>query len=141
MRKIYTAEELEQLPREKLIEIILSLQEEFLAYEKEQEAKYETLEAKYKALEEKFQLLMEQFLALQRQVFGRSTEKLPPEDEPYVDTEDYSVLNEAEAISDTEEQKEKKRGVKRKGKRAEDLKNLPVQVEEYDIPEEELNKL
>lgn len=141
MKKIYTREELEQLPREKLIEIILSLQEEFLAYEKEQEAKYEALEAKYKALEEKFQLLMEQFLALQRQVFGRSTEKLQPEDEPYVDTEDYSVLNEAEAISDAEEKKEKKRGVKKKGKRAEDLKNLPVQVEEYDIPEDELNKL
>ena len=134
MRKIYTAEELEQLPREKLIEIILSLQEELIASEQEHEARYN-------ALEKKFQLLMEQFLDLQRQLFGRSTEKLPPEDEPYADTEDYSVLNEAEAISDAETKKEKKRGVKRQGKRADDLKGIPVQVENHDIPEDELKKL
>ena len=134
MRKIYTREELEQLPLEKIIDMFLSLQEDFLALKKENEAKY-------KALEEKFQLLKEQFSALQHQLFGRSTEKLPPEDEPYIETEDYSVINEAEAISDAEEKKEKKRGIKRTGKRAEDLKNLPVKVESYDIPEEQLKKL
>lgn len=97
--------------------------------------------------EDQYKYLMEQLADSRRHRFGRSTEKLEYTDGQisFYETEDGFALlfNEAEAIADCEdnddEQSAPRRGKKRKGKREEDIKDLPVEVISHDMTEEDLH--
>ena len=136
MAKIYTEEQLNQMSSEELAKVTLSLQEQLSA-----------MNENYKNLNHTMQLMMEQLADAKRHRFGRSTEKLEDIEGQisFFETEDgIAFFNEAEAVSDierddTDDEPAPNRGKKRKGKREEDLKDLPVDVVPHEMTEEELH--
>lgn len=117
----YTREELNKMSIAELSELVLRTQKEL-----------ETVESKV-------DFLTEQLTLMKAQKFGRSSEK--------ADENQISFFNEAEELHDKdpvdepaieEVVKAYKRTRKTKGKRDEDLSNLPVEIIEHTIPEEVL---
>lgn len=137
MADLFTEEQLKNMENDELAGIAMSLQERLAAMEKN-----------YKNLDHTVQLMMEQLADAKRRRFGRSTEKLEEMDGQisFCETEDGIVyFNEAEAVADSETDDEleegapSKRGKKRRGKRKEDIRDLPVTVIPHDMSEEELH--
>lgn len=122
-KKIYTADELNNVNREELIGIALSLQENIALMIENQE------------------LIMEQIAILRQQRFGRRSEKMD-----VIDGQMSLFFNEPEAAAaepgmQTEEPEFEEviiRRKKRKGKRENDLKDIPVTVIEHEMSEKDL---
>lgn len=117
MQAGFSKEQLEKLDKDFLIELLLSQQQQL------------------REMDEKLQKILEQLADSNRRRFGRSSERLdiPGQMTFYTaDGELVYLLNEAEAIADQNPETEpeeipaKKRPGKRKGKRGEDLRDLPV---------------
>lgn len=124
MNKKFSEQELQKLDKDILITLFLSQQEQL------------------KDLNRKMDLLIEQVTLSQQQRFGRSSEKIE------IDLEQQSVfLNEAEALKanyfvpepDLEDVGASKKR-KKKGKRDEDLKELPVITVEHYLSEDILKE-
>lgn len=136
MAEMYTEEQLNQMSPEELAKVTLSLQERLTA-----------MDENYKNLNHTMQLMMEQLADAKRHRFGRSTEKLEEVcgQISFFETEDgLAFFNEAEAVADIEsddndEPQSTNRGKKRKGKREEDIKDLPIDIVPHDMTEEELH--
>lgn len=95
----------------------------------------------------KLQLVLEQLAVMNQNRFGRKTEQMPvPEQLAFTDVDGELVLfNEAEVLAALDERKKettvKKRPVKEKGKREEDLSGIPVVKVEHYLTEKELEDL
>lgn len=97
-------------------------------------------------LDKKMQLLIEQVAVLNNKRFGKSSEKMEPipNQMMFVEVDGEIVFfNEAEAVyaldqSNAEEEIIRTRAKKKKGKRDDDLKDLPVIPVMHTIPDEEL---
>ena len=125
-KKIYTASELNNASREELIGIILSLQESTARMAENQE------------------LILEQIALLRQQRFGRHSEKMD-----VIDGQMSLFFNEPEAAASgpglpAEEPELEKvvipRKKKRKGKREDDLKDIPVTIVRHEMSEDELKE-
>ena len=92
----------------------------------------------------KLQLVLEQLAVMNQNRFGRKTEQMPvPEQLAFTDVDGELVLfNEAEVLAALDEREKettvKKRPVKEKGKREEDLSGIPVVKVEHYLTEKEL---
>lgn len=127
MAEIYTEEQLKKMTAEEWIPLFMSQQE------------------KYEKLDRTVQILVEQLADLKRHRFGRSTERIdeiPGQLTIFNQEIGEFCFNEAEALSDENpeesEDKKCKRGVKKKGKRNEDLANLPITVIPHRMTEDDL---
>lgn len=95
-------------------------------------------------IDKKLQLLLEQVAVLNNNRFGKSSEKLDTENQISFLEVDGNIIyfNEAEAVSSLNEYEEdetdKPRSKKTKGKRAADIKNLPIIPVDHKMSEEEL---
>lgn len=95
-------------------------------------------------IDKKLQLLLEQVAVLNNNRFGKSSEKLDTDNQIcFMEVNgDIVFFNEAEAVASLTEYDEdapqKPRSKKTKGKRASDIKNLPVIPVEHKMTEEEL---
>lgn len=114
--KMYTATQLNSLSKEQLISMFLDAQQENL-------------------------LMTEKLAVAQAKRFGRSTEKLEALGQ-------LSVFNEVETTADTavvepaiEDAVPSKKKPRPKGKRKEDLKDLPVEIVNHELTKEELVKV
>ena len=114
MTKIYSPEELNSFSRETLVAVILSMQDQLAQ------------------LNTNMERLIEQIASANNHRYGRSSEKL---DVIAGQLELELIFNEAEALTETlyvvepvEEDVIQVSRRKRKGKREEDLKDLPVEV-------------
>lgn len=124
-----TAEQLNALPRETLVTLFLSMQDQMIQ------------------LNAKLDNLMEQIAVANNYRFGRHTEKLSQIDgQGYIGNDGQIYFNEAEAINDTcpdpeeptVESATRKRTPRPKGKKEQDLSQFPViQLPTVDVPEEE----
>ena len=125
----YSKEQLNQLNKDELIQLVLSRQTEMLQ------------------MDRNIQLILEQLADSKRHRFGRSTEKLEMDQQISFQEIDGTIVffNEAEAIVDEEaaqDEKTAKTKVPRpRGKRERDLKDLPVEIIEHTMPEEQLVEL
>lgn len=125
----YTEEQLNKFNKTALIQLFLVQQEQLLEIDK------------------KLQLLLEQVAVLNHNRFGRSTEKLPMDDQiAFMEVDGKIVFfNEAEAVAalkddgDDNDEPAKSRSRKAKGKREEDFKDLPVVSIEHKMTDEELS--
>lgn len=121
MEKTYSPEELNQCSRQELMQVILLLQDQL------------------DRLNENYENLVEQIRAANQNQFGRKTERLEALDGQ------LSFFNEAEALSDeaipepTFEEVVRRKTPRKKGRREEDLKDLPVEEHRHSISEEELD--
>jgi len=112
MDRQYTAEQLNNLNREELVSLVLSMQEKTLS------------------MDQKLQLILEQLAVQKHDRFGQSSEKLlTPGQLRFLESDGQIFINEAEAVVDAEEPEEepappRKRTPRPKGKRAEDLSHL-----------------
>ena len=130
MAETYTKEQLNNLGQEELVQIVLSMQSGF-----------EALQKSYENLDHTMQLMLEQLSDANRRRFGRSSERLEVNGQLSFDElgAEYAVFNEAEVLFDLDDEEETKpRGRKKKGKREEDLKELPVKPIFHSMSEEEL---
>ncbi|MCR4667499.1 MAG: IS66 family transposase [Desulfovibrio sp.] len=136
MAEKYTDEQLNHLSTDELITIIRTLRDEL-----------DMMNRNYMELNHTMQLMMEQLADAKRHRFGRSTEKLeePAGQIAFMETDDGIVyFNEAEAVDDLgedpsdDEEKPRPRGKKRKGKRGEDIKDLPVRTVSHEMTDDEL---
>jgi len=125
-KKIYTADELNHVDKEELIRIILSLQENIALMSQNQE------------------LILEQIAILRQQRFGRHCEKMDA-----IDGQMSMFFNEVEAAaSEPDAQAEEpeleevviRRKKKQKGKRENDLKDIPVTIVRHEMSEDELKE-
>ena len=125
----YTEEQLNQFDKGTIIQL-------FLAQQKQLENIDRTLE-----------LVLEQMADLKRHRFGRSSEKLEADGQiSFMEVDGRIVFfNEAEAVTAEAAAKEDeiphKRPSKKKGKREEDLKDIPVVTVEHTMTEEELQEI
>ena len=125
----YSKEQLNQLNKDELIQLVLSRQTEMLQ------------------MDRNIQLILEQLADSKRHRFGRSTEKLEMDQQISFQEIDGTIVffNEAEAIVDEEaaqDEKTAKTKVPRpRGKRERDLKDLPVEIIAHTMPEEQLVEL
>ena len=125
----YTEEQLNKFNKAALIQLFLVQQEQLLEIDK------------------KLQLLLEQVAVLNHNRFGRSTEKLAVDDQiAFMEVDGKIVFfNEAEAVAaveddgDGDDEPAKPRSHKRKGKREEDFKDLPVVSIEHRMIDAELS--
>ena len=124
MQKIYSPEELNSFSRETLVAVILSMQNQLTQ------------------LNTNMERLIEQIASANNHRYGRSSEKL---DVIAGQLELELIFNEAEALTETlyvvepaEEDVIQVTRRKKKGKREEDLKDLPVEVIPHTLPEEKL---
>ena len=134
MAEIYTKEQLNNLSQEDLVQTILSMQEHL-----------EAMQKNYESLDHTMQLMLEQLADAKRHRFGRSSEQLEDNGQLTLDELDssYAIFNEAEVLYDSpdeEEETPKPRGKKKKGKREEDLKDLPVEVISHQMSEKDLKE-
>jgi len=127
MAKIYTPEELNNFSREALMAVILSMQDQI------------------SQLNTNMERLIEQVADANNKRYGRSSEKL---DVIAGQLELELIFNEAEALTETlyvvepaEEDVIPVRRRKQKGKREEDLKELPVEIIPHTLPEEKLAEI
>ena len=130
MAKIYDEEQLNKFDKETIIQLFLMQQEQLAE------------------IDRKLQLVLEQLSVPKRNRYGRATEKMESSQLSFqeVDGEIVIIFNEAEALADENadeltEEVIKKKSDKRKGKRAEDLSNLPKEVINHDFSEDELKVL
>lgn len=131
----YTEEQLNTADKSLLIPIILNLQNQTDALTKE-----------VHDLNDKMQLMLEQLVLAKKKRFGRSSEKMEDMGQIAFREADGTIVffNEAEAVCDLDApepqdlDKEKKRGKKRTGRKAEDLSALNVNVIEHYLSDEEL---
>ncbi|MBQ3794144.1 MAG: IS66 family transposase [Lachnospiraceae bacterium] len=134
MAEIYTKEQLNNLSQEDLVQTILSMQEHL-----------EAMQKNYESLDHTMQLMLEQLADAKRHRFGRSSEQLEDNGQLTLDELDssYAIFNEAEVLYDSPDEEEetvKPRGKKKKGKREEDLKDLPVEVISHQMSEKDLKE-
>ena len=141
MAKNYTEEQLNQMSTSDLVKITIALQNQLAV-----------MNENYEKLDHTMQLMLEQLADANRHRFGRSTERFEDSDVcgqiSFIETDNgIAFFNEAEAVCDissdneSSEEEKPKRGTKRKGKREEDLKGLPVRVIPYTITDEKLNEI
>ncbi len=129
MAVVYTPEQLNEMSRETLVQMILSQQEQL------------------KKMDEKLQLILEQLAVRNSRSFGRSSEKLETEGQLSfnINGEIVMLFNEAEALAEKEAgdepDAESKRGQKRKGKRAADISGLPKNIISHELTGEELREI
>lgn len=125
----YMEEQLEQLDKKALIQLFLAQQEQL------------------ESIDRTLQLVLEQVADLKRHRFGRSSEKLDTSSQiSFMEVDGKIVFfNEAEAVAaeaDAEERESPhKRPSKKKGKREQDLKDIPVVSVEHTMTEEELREV
>ena len=127
MTKIYLPEELNSFSRETLVAVILSMQDQLAQ------------------LNTNMERLIEQIASANNHRYGRSSEKL---DVIAGQLELELIFNEAEALTETlyvvepaEEDVIQVMRLKKKGKREEDIKDLPVEVIPHTLPEEKLQEI
>lgn len=129
MQMKYTEEKLNTFSKETLIQLFLTQQEQL------------------SEIDGKLQLVLEQLAVMNQNRFGRKTEQMPvPEQLAFTDVDGELVLfNEAEVLAALDEREKettvKKRPVKKKGKREEDLSGIPVVKVEHYLTEKELEDL
>lgn len=129
MQMKYTEEKLNTFSKETLIQLFLTQQEQL------------------SEIDGKLQLVLEQLAVMNQNRFGRKTEQMPvPEQLAFTDVDGELVLfNEAEVLAALDEREKettvKKRPVKKKGKRGEDLSGIPVVKVEHYLTEKELEDL
>ena len=129
MAVVYTPEQLNEMSRETLVQMILSQQEQL------------------KKMDEKLQLILEQLAVRNSRSFGRRSEKLETEGQLSfnINGEIVMLFNEAEALAEKEAgdepDAEPKRGQKRKGKRAADISGLPKNIISHELTGEELREI
>lgn len=129
MQMKYTEEKLNTFSKETLIQLFLTQQEQL------------------SEIDGKLQLVLEQLAVMNQNRFGGKTEQMPvPEQLAFTDVDGELVLfNEAEVLASLDEKEEettvKKRPVKKKGKREEDLSGIPVVKIEHYLTEKELEDL
>ena len=124
----YTEEQLNNFDKSTLIQLFLVQQSQL------------------KDIDAKLQLLLEQVAVLNNNRYGRSSEKLDTENQICFMEVDGNIVyfNEAEAVdalaeSEADDEKtQKPRSTKTKGRRAADIRNLPVVPVEHMLSEEEL---
>ena len=132
MGKQYTKEELQKLDKSALINLFITTQE--------------SMQAQLDQLNQNMERLIEQIAIANNQRYGRKSEKLDVVDGQL----DLSSMffNEAEALTATswipeppiDDVVKPSKPRKKKGKREEDLKDLPVEIIEHTIPEEKLQE-
>ena len=128
MAEKYTEKDLKNIDKEELIKLFLTQQEQL------------------SKTDQSLQLVLEQMAVSNRRRFGRSSEKMEVENQIAFKEENGKIVffNEAEAVSDMEEEGEetasRKRPKKRTGKREEDLSGLEVIRVEHRMTEEELKE-
>ena len=130
MSKKLTAEQLNTMPKETLVDTVLSMQEQL------------------SQLNSRMDNLVEQIALANNHRFGRHTEKLAQiNGQGYIDADGQIYFNEAEAILDTcpnpeeptVESATRKRTPRPKGKKEQDLSGFPVlQLPTIEVPEEDL---
>lgn len=125
--KIYSPEELNSFSKETLVAVILSMQDQL------------------SQLNANMERLIEQIADASNKRYGRSSEKL---DVIAGQLELELIFNEAEALTETlyvvepaEEDVIQVSRRKRKGKREEDLKDLPIEVIPHTLSDEKLQEL
>lgn len=125
--KIYSPEELNSFSKETLVAVILSMQDQL------------------SQLNANMERLIEQIADASNKRYGRSSEKL---DVIAGQLELELIFNEAEALTETlyvvepaEEDVIQVGRRKRKGKREEDLKDLPIEVIPHTLSDEKLQEL
>ncbi len=124
----YTEEQLEHFDKATIIQLFLVQQSQL------------------KDIDNKLQLVLEQIAVLNRRRFGKSSEKLDTDHQiSFLEVDGQIVFfNEAEAIAALteydESEAEKPRPKKVKGKRAQDIRDLPVVPVNHMMSEEELMK-
>lgn len=122
----YTEEQLNSFNKSTIIQLFLAQQ------------------AQLKDIDSKLQLVLEQVAVLNNNRFGKSSEKLEPDNQIAFAEVDGTIIffNEAEAVAATTEYDEdepvQKRPKKTKGKRAQIIKDLPVIQVEHKMTDEEL---
>lgn len=128
----FTEEQLNTMDKSLLIQLLMNQQEQV-----------ESLTKEVHSLNEKMQLMMEQLILSNKNRFGRSSEKMTDASQISFMEVDGNIIffNEAEAVCDLEAPEPETlevRKPKRKGKKEEDLSNLPtVRVDHY-MTEEQL---
>ena len=125
----YTEEKLNSLDKETIIQLFLAQQEQL------------------RQIDQNLQLVLEQLADQKRRRFGRSSEKHETEGQIAFMEVDGTIVffNEAEAVAaesadDSLEEVPRQRPKKKRGKREEDLKGLPVIVVEHSMEEKELEQ-
>jgi transposase len=126
----YTEKQLNNFDKAVLVQLLLANQEQLAS------------------IDQKLQLVLEQLASANHKRYGRSSEKLDNDQQiVFREVDDQIVFfNEAEAVANLdevdseEEDTEKSKSGKRKGKREEDLKGLPTVKIEHTMTEEELRK-
>ena len=120
----YTEEQLNNFDKTTVIQLFLAQQSQL------------------KDIDQKLQLLLEQIAVMNNNRFGKSSEKLEVDNQICFLEVDGNIIyfNEAEAVAALDETEEsvKPRGKKVKGKRAADIKDLPIIPVEHKMTEEEL---
>ena len=128
----FTEEQLNTMDKSLLIQLLMNQQEQV-----------ESLTKEVHSLNEKMQLMMEQLILSNKNRFSRSSEKMTDASQISFMEVDGNIIffNEAEAVCDLEAPEPETlevRKPKRKGKKEEDLSNLPtVRVDHY-MTEEQL---
>ena len=121
MAKNYSAEELNHCSKKELMQVVLSLQDQL------------------SQLNENYENLIEQIRIANQNRFGRKTERLEVLDGQ------LSFFDEAEALSDESvpepgfEEVIRRKKPRQKGRREEDLKDLPIEEHRHSLSEEELD--
>lgn len=123
----YTEEQLNNFDKATLVQLFLVQQDQL------------------QEIDNKLQILIEQVTVLTNQKFGQSSEKLHDNRQlsfTEIDGEIVLFFNEAEVLVDEEVEEEKTKPIskKRKGKRADDLKDIPKILVEHTLSEEELKE-
>lgn len=133
----YTEEQLNSVDKAFLITLLLNMQEQNELLTKE----VHTLTEETRALNEKMQRMMEQLILSKRDRFGRSSEKMTDASQICFMEVDGTIVffNEAEAVSDLENADEENTKSSR-GKKKEDISNLPVEKVEHYLSDDELIK-
>lgn len=126
----YTEEKLNSLDKETIIQLFLSQQEQL------------------EQIDHNLQLVLEQVADLKRHRFGRSTERHETDGQLSFMEEDGKIVffNEPEAVAaespnEEPESVSRKKPQKKKGKREEDLADVPIVVIEHSIDEDELENM
>ena len=118
----YTEEQLNNFDKTTVIQLFLAQQSQL------------------KDIDQKLQLLLEQIAVMNNNRFGKSSEKLEVDNQICFLEVDGNIIyfNEAEAVASLDETVEsvKPRGKKVKGKRAADIKDLPIIPVEHKMTEE-----
>ena len=131
----YTEEQLNTVDKSLLIQMFLNQQEQL-----------ETLTAEVRSLNEKMQLMMEQMVLANRNRFGRSSEKMTDASQISFMEVDGTIVffNEAEAVCNLDAPEPEQlevptpRPVKKKGKKEQDMSDLPIERIDHYMTEEEL---